>query len=58
MTAGKYLCFYTAKFRKNQLCRKLNVIFYGKNEVKMRRISAKQFGKYFFDEITRLNFQR
>lgn len=33
MTAGKYLCFYTAKFRKNQLCRKLNVIFYAKHAV-------------------------
>lgn len=56
MTAGKYLCFYTAKFGKKQLSRKINVIFYGKNEVKMRRISAKQFGSGFFDEILRLNF--
>ena len=28
MTAGKYLIFYTAKFRKENLCRRLNSIVY------------------------------
>jgi len=30
MTSGRYICFYTANFRKIQLCRKLNLIFYAK----------------------------
>lgn len=58
MTAGKYLCFYTCKFKKNELCRKLNVIFYAKHEAKMRRISARKFGSGFLDELARLNWQR
>ena len=33
MTSGKYLCFYTAKFGKDQLCRKLNTVFYAPYEV-------------------------
>ena len=28
MTAGKYIVFYHAKFKKDQLCRKMNVVFY------------------------------
>ena len=58
MTAGKYLCFYTAKFRKSQLCRKLNVIFYAKHQVEMKRISARNFDSAFLDDIARLNWQR
>ena len=58
MTAGKYLCFYTAKFRKNQLCRKMNVIFYSKYQIEMKRISARQFGSAFLDDLGRQNWQR
>jgi len=33
MTAGKYIVFYSAKFRKDQLCRKMNVVFYSPQDV-------------------------
>ena len=58
MTAGKYIVFYTAKFRKDQLCRKLNVIFYSKYQVELKRLSARKFGIGFLEEINRLNWQR
>ena len=51
MTAGKYLIFYTAKFEKEHLCRKLNSIFYCPYEVKLKRVSAQKFGNYFLEEI-------
>ena len=40
MTAGKYIVFYTADFKKHQLCRRLNVIFYSPLNVKLKRLSA------------------
>ena len=58
MTAGKYLIFYTAKFKKEQLCRKVNIIFYSPHEVPLKRISAKTFGKPFLDDLERRNFKR
>ena len=63
MTAGKYLIFYTADFKKEHLCRKLNSIFYcpdfkKPNEVTLKRVSAKKFGNYFLDEIKQKNFKR
>ena len=33
MLAGKYIIFYTANFRTDQLCRKMNLIFYSPYEV-------------------------
>ena len=56
MTAGKYIIFYAAKFRKERLCRRLNVIFYAPYEVKLKRLSAKKFGSSFIDELERMNF--
>jgi hypothetical protein len=56
MTAGKYICFYKANFRKNELCRRLNTIFYSPYELPLKRISAKKFGADFLDELERRNF--
>ena len=61
MTAGRYIFFYTAKFRKDQLCRKLNVIFntsHDITEMKLTRISAKQFGSTFLADLERINLER
>lgn len=56
MTAGKYIVFYTADFRKEQLCRRLNVILYAPYEVKLKRLSARNFGSDFLNQLQRLNF--
>mmetsp|Transcript_24542 Transcript_24542/g.38062 ORF Transcript_24542/g.38062 Transcript_24542/m.38062 type:complete len:137 (-) Transcript_24542:11-421(-) len=58
LTAGKYIVFYSAKFKKEQLCRKLNTIFYGPEKVDMKRVSAKRFGKDFLEELEARNFKR
>ena len=58
MTAGKYLVFYTAKFQKQQLCRRLNIIFYAPYEIKLKRLSARKFGASYLEELQRMNFKR
>jgi len=58
MTAGTYVFFYTGKFRREQLCRKLNVMLHCPFELKMKRISAKQFGIPFLNNLERRNFLR
>ena len=60
MTAGKYIIFYKANFRKDQLCRKLNIVFYSPQDVQdsMMRVSAKNFGTHFLDDLERRNFKR
>lgn len=58
MTAGQYVFFYTAKFRKEQLCRKLNLILHAPKELTLKRISAKDFGIPFLNDLERRNFLR
>lgn len=61
MTAGKYFIFYTAKFNKDQLYRKLNVIMYGSDNYEMKRISARMFSdsnSSFFEDLEYRNFRR
>jgi hypothetical protein len=58
MTAGKYICFYKANFKKNELCRRLNTIFYSPHELKLKRITARKFGSYFLEDLERRNFKR
>ena len=58
MTAGSYIVFYTAKFKKEQLCRKLNTIFYCPHEIDIKRISAKRFGQAFLNDLERRNLKR
>ena len=58
MTAGKYLCFYTARYPQDNLCRKLNTIFYAPYEVKLKRVSARLFGKDFLEHLEEINYFR
>lgn len=58
MTAGKYLIFYTANFNHTQLCRRLNVVFYAPHEVPIKRVSAKQFGAHFLQDLEFRNQKR
>ena len=58
MTAGRYIVFYTAKYKPGQLCRKLNTILYCPYQLEINRISAKKFGKTFLDDLERRNFMR
>ena len=58
MTAGNYILFFTANFKPDQLCRRLNVIFHSPHEVKMKRVSAKRFGMPFLADLERRNFKR
>ena len=58
MTAGKYLVFYTAKFRKENLCRRLNTIFYSPFDIELKKRSARKFGDFFLAELTQKNFKR
>ena len=60
MTAGRYIFFYTAKFRRDQLCRKLNVILNCEHEhdLKLTRISARKFGTTFLNRLERKNLER
>ena len=58
LTAGRYIAFYTAKFKKDQLCRRMNTIFYAPCEVKLIRTPAKKFSKSFMEELENRNFKR
>ena len=61
MTAGRYIFFYTAKFRRDQLCRKLNVIVNccsHDHDLKLKRISPKKFGTEFYEKLERKNLER
>ena len=61
MTAGYYVFFYTAKFKKDQLCRKLNVVLHSPHDPKrypLRRLDAKEFGSTFLETLERKNFLR
>ena len=41
MGPGKYIMFYTTNFANQCKCKKLNLIFYSKIKVDIKRISAK-----------------
>lgn len=58
MTAGNYIVFYTANFKTDELCRRLNIIFHSPHTVKMKRVSAKRFGSSFLENLERRNFAR
>ena len=59
MTAGSYIFFYTGNFREEQLCRKLNIVLHTPVEnLKIKRISARKFGKSFLNLLERENFLR
>jgi hypothetical protein len=58
MTAGRYVFFYTAKFRRDQLCRKLNVVLHSKEGPEFKRLRAKEFGIPFLNNLERKNFLR
>jgi len=58
MTAGRYIVFYTAKFKDSELCRKVNSIFYSPHQVKLTRLSAKDFGTSFLNHLEHKNYKR
>jgi len=58
MTAGQYIFFYTAKFRKDQLCRKLNLVLHTPHVMELKRLRAKDFGVTFLNNLERKNFLR
>ena len=58
MTAGKYIAFYKADFKNNELCRRLNTVFYSGYELKLTRITARNFGNEFLEDLDRRNFKR
>lgn len=58
LTAGRYVVFFTAKFKKQELCRKINNIVYSPHHLELHRISAKNFGKNFIADLERRNFNR
>ena len=58
MSSGTYVAFYTANFKADQLCRRLNLIFMSPHEVTLKRISAKRFGKEFLQDLEKRNYRR
>ena len=58
LNAGKYIMFYTCAFKPDQLTRRLNTIMYAPIELPLKRISAREFGTTFLDDLERRNFNR
>ena len=58
MSAGTYVAFYSANFKPDQLCRRLNTIFMSPHQVPLKRISARRFGKEFLSDLERRNYKR
>ena len=58
LTMGNYIVFYSGNFKNKTLCRRLNTIIMSPNELPLKRISAKRFGKEFLDDLRRRNFRR
>ena len=58
MNAGKYIMFYTCAFKPDQLTRRLNTIMYAPLKLDLKRISARDFGAPFLDDLERRNFNR